>query len=93
MTPAEKLRVRLDETLAPHGMLTTSPIDYPTGSHKRMDTCRWMTVAGFKEGRRQGLWSVASWNTITECLRQGFTVDFEPYRGEARFMVNAKDDR
>jgi len=91
VTSSQQLEERLNKALAPHGMKIVDGLDWPTGSHRRMDTCRWNALVGLRDAERQvGIWSVASWSTIRDCLRYGFEIDFNVHLGEADIMVEAK---
>ncbi len=88
VTPAEKLKIKLDTRLAVHGMRIVGDIDYPLGGQRSMDVCRWSAGIGINHMNDLPVWSIASWDTITACLR-GFELDFRPARAEADIMVNA----
>ncbi len=92
MTPSKQLERRLNSSLAPHGMKIVGELDWPRGAQRRMDTCRWSASVGFRDndGRARGVWSMASWSTIRDCLRYGFEIKFRKPRSEANIMVEAK---
>ncbi len=90
MTPSQQLQEKLDSALVPHGMKIVGHLDWPTGAQRRLDTCRWNAGVGFSQGdRRLSVWTMASWSTIGDCLRHGFSIDFRPPRGEADILVEA----
>ncbi len=93
MTPSEQLKKKVNIVLARHGMKIVGELDWPVGAQRRLDTCRWNAGVGFRNGDRHShlsVWSMASWSTIGECLRHGFSIEFRPPRGEADIMVEAK---
>ncbi len=88
MTPTERLQARLDEALAGHDLKLSGSIHTARGGERLLDTCRWSAMAVRTDGAAFG--PVASWSTVTECLKHGFTIDIDPPRAEARVMVEAK---
>lgn len=91
MTPTQRLVEKLNEALRPHGMAVwNDTINFVKGAQRHMDLCRWSGMVTFAEGDGDlPVWSIASWDTITDCLR-GFKIEFRPRpKAEAEIMVHA----
>lgn len=90
ITPSEQLKKYLNNILIFKNMRIIGDLDWPLGSQRRMDTCRWSGFVGLLNGDQSLIVrSIASWSTITDCVRHGFSVNFHPHRGEASIMVEA----
>jgi hypothetical protein len=87
VTPSERLIKKLDRALQPHGLYVVGNLSWPRGGAKQEDCCRW-TGAVARRGSATPIKSIASWNTITACLR-GFTLEMLDRKSEAHIMVSA----
>ena len=87
-TPSERLKTLVSAELSVHGMQIVGDIDYPKGGQRRGDVCRWNASVGRIGG---GVVSaVASWDTVSDCVRCGIDLKVRTRRSEAPFMVLAK---
>ncbi len=92
MTPRERLRIKLNKALEPHGLLIAPGADFetPTGGERRYDTCRWyIELDGL--GDKVGTWGCTSWDTITQCVRGDLRllVQINAPNSEAGVMISA----
>lgn len=91
MTKSARLIRKLNTALWAHGLYIKGELHWPRGGARQEDCCRWVGAVAQIDGTGIAILSIASWNTISQCLR-GFTIEFEARKSEAHIMVHAKDD-
>lgn len=87
---SEVLEQKINALLEPHGMVLASSISYPLGGLRKADCPRWESMVGIKNMRHptQPIWSIASWDTVTACVRSKLVIDFQARLDYAPIMVN-----